>query len=160
MLCLPPQTVPGERPGRWRRVLTALVGTATLGLGVGACHGPSLPIGLSTCYQSIPLAEGALNVPRAEYSFNGVKLVSPATMVLLVKRRYPHAVPASLHLSANAKACAFAFTGRFVAGEVAGAPPHAAGRAAIVLTTTGNDLLFSFVIASLPERFSRTFTRP
>jgi len=140
--------------------LAAAAATGALGLSLAACHGPSLPVGLSTCYQSIPLADGALNVPRAEYSFKGVKLVSPVTMEGLVKTRYPHAVPANLHIAPNSKACAFAFTGHFVAGEVAGAPPRASGRAAIVLTTTGNHLLFSFVIASLPERFSRSFTRP
>lgn len=139
--------------------------SATVALGaalstLSACHPPSPPVGLSTCYQSVPLAEGVLNVPKTEYKFKGVKLVSPRAMEHLVKARYPRMVPATLHLPAKAQACAFAFTGDFAAGEVAGAPANAKGKAAIVLTTTNRKLLFSFVLSGLPVKFGRTFSQP
>jgi hypothetical protein len=54
--------------------------------------------------------------------------------------------------------CAFAFTGNFPAGQVAFAPQKVSGKAAIVLVTTKDKLLFSFVLAKLPENFARTFT--
>src|SRR5581483_5739751 len=75
-----------------------------LALLASACHTPSPPVGRSTCYQSPPLAAGVLNVPKTEYKFKGVKLVSPRTMEHLVKQRYPKEVPSTLHLSATAKA--------------------------------------------------------
>ena len=56
--------------------------------------------------------------------------------------------------------CAFAFTGNFPAGQVAGSPGNGAGKAAIVLVTTDHKLLFSFVLPKLPESFSRPFTGP
>ena len=54
--------------------------------------------------------------------------------------------------------CAFAFTGNFPGGQVAGSPTNDSGKAAIVLVTTNHKLLFSFVLAKLPENFSRPFT--
>lgn len=159
--------LPSGPAGGPRRSAGPLVGVAgaivvALALGLSACHGPSLPVGLSTCYQSIPLAEESLNAPNDHYHyhFQGVKLVDPKIMEHLVKRRYPHVVPPRVRLVPHAKACAFAFTGDFKAGQVSGASPTAKGKAAILLFTTNRRPLFSFVLASLPERFSRTFTRP
>jgi hypothetical protein len=145
-------------PGRLKVVGATLALAAAVPM-LSGCHPPSPPVGLSTCYESLPLAEGVLNLPKAEYTFKGVKLVSPRTMEHLVKERFPRMVPASLHLPAKAQACAFAFTGNFTAGEVAGAPARAKGKAAIVLTTTDRKLLFSFVLSGLPEKFSRTFSQ-
>lgn len=136
----------------------ALLSGVLLATALSGCYHPTPPVGLSDCFESLPLAETALDVPKVDYTFKGVKLVDPKTMEHLVKRRYPKAVPASLHMAAGAKACAFAFTGKFTAGQVADAPAGASGKAAIVLTSTNRRLLFSFVIASLPEKFSRTFT--
>lgn len=142
-----------------RRVLAVLAVCSALATGLGGCsHSvlPKPPVGLSDCYESLPLAEGALNVPKTGYTFKGVKLVSPKVMEKLIKRRYPKTVPAHLNVSATTKVCAFAFTGKFSAGQVAGAQTNEAGQAAIVLTTTSRRLLFSFVIAKLPENFART----
>ena len=143
------------------RTAAAWAVACALTMGVASCDHPVLPkppVGLADCYESLPLAEAALNVPRTEYTFKGVKLVSPRDMEKLVKRRYPKTVPAHLDVSPTTKVCAFAFTGSFTAGQVAGAESTAAGKAAIVLTTTSRRLLFSFVTAKLPENFARTFT--
>lgn len=151
-------------PGRSARraPAVALVLVLLAGALAGCNHTvlPKPPVGLSDCYESLPLAEGALNEPKTGYTFKGVKLVTPKDVEKLVKRRYPKTVPAHLDIPANASICAFAFTGSFAAGQVAGAESNASGKAAIVLTTTGRRLLFSFVIATLPEKFARTFTSP
>lgn len=142
----------------WRAMALAL-GVALPAFGLAGCAHPSPPVGLADCFESLPLAEGALGVPKAGYTFKGLKLVSSKDMDRLVKRRYPNVVPPALDIKPTTRVCAFAFTGQFSAGEVAGAQPSASGKAAIVLTTTGRPtLLFSFVIATLPEKFSRTFT--
>jgi hypothetical protein len=155
-----PRRLLQARPTWARRLTSGALAAAALALSTSACHGPSLPVGLSTCYQSIPLAEGALHAAKGSYRFQGVKLVDPKIMEHLVKRRYPHVVPPQVRLAPHSKACAFAFTGNFKAGQVSGASPTAKGKAAILLFTTDRRALFGFVIAGLPERFSRTFTRP
>jgi len=131
-----------------------------ISLGVGACAphlGP--PVGLANCYEDLPLAEGALNAPKDSYKFHGVKLVSPRLMAKLVRDRFPNNPSSSYKPPpAGSKVCAFAFTGNFPAGQVAMAPTHVSGKAAIVLTTTKRQLLFSFVLAKLPVDFSRPFT--
>ena len=48
--------------------------------------------------------------------------------------------------------CAFAFTGNFPAGQVAGSPANDSGKAAIVLVTTDHKLLFSFVLAKVARK--------
>jgi hypothetical protein len=153
----------GSAAGRGRspnnRAVAALAAAVVvLALGLGACSNPALPVGLANCADELPLAEGALNLPKTGYTFRGVKRVTPKVMEKLVKRRYPTSPPAHLQLSATTKVCAFAFTGDFAAGQVAGAPAGVAGKAAVVLTTTDRRLLFSFVLPKLPEKFSTTFT--
>ena len=143
-------------PGRRAILAIALVGT--LSAGLSACHHPSPPVGLGPCYESLPLAAGALDVPKASYIFHGVELVSPKDLTQLVKRRFPHNPSADFNPPTGVKVCAFAFTGTFPADQVAGAPPGVSGKAAIVLTTTDRKLLFSFVLAKLPVNFSRPFT--
>jgi hypothetical protein len=119
----------------------------------------STPVGLANCYQDLPLAEGALNAPKNSYKFVGVKLVSPRLLAHLVRDRFPNNPSASYKPPpVGSRVCAFAFTGTFPAGQVAMAPPKASGKAAIVLTTTKHELLFSFVLARLPEHFNRPFT--
>jgi hypothetical protein len=155
-------TIPKNRSRPTYRGATCVLMVAALAAGLSAC---SRPVGLADCYEDMPLAEGALNAPRGSYQFHGVKLVSPADMAKLVHKRFPHNPPAlytppTSGLHPGAKVCAFAFTGSFPAGQVATAPPQASGKAAVVLTTTDRKLLFSFVLAKLPEAFGRTFTRP
>lgn len=119
----------------------------------------STPVGLANCYQDLPLAEGALNAPKDSYKFVGVKLVSPRLLARLVHDRFPNNPSASYKPPpVGSRVCAFAFTGNFPAGQVAMAPPRASGKAAIVLTTTKHELLFSFVLTRLPEHFNRPFT--
>jgi len=135
----------------------------TVGFGVPACT-PTVvipPSGLKNCFEDLPLAEGALNAPAHSYLFHGVKLVSPKVMAKLVHERFP-TDPASNYRPppTGSEVCAFAFTGNFPAGQVAEAPSDASGKAAVVLTTTDLHLLFSFVLAKLPESFSQAFTRP
>jgi hypothetical protein len=152
----------GRSPSR-ARLRAAVVGVlmATLSLGVGACSHtilPTPPVGLSDCYEGLPLAEGALNAPRGSYQFHGVKLVTPPIMERLVRHRFPKNPSSVPAVAPGTKVCAFAFTGNFPAGQVAFAPPKASGKAAIVLVTTKEKLLFSFVLAKLPENFARIFT--
>jgi hypothetical protein len=112
------------------RALAVGVMTVALSTGAVACSHlklPTPPVGLSDCYEGLPLAEGALNAPRGSYQFHGVKLVNPKVMERLVR------------------------------GQVAFAPQNVSGKAAIVLVTTKEKLLFSFVLAKLPENFGRTF---
>ena len=45
------------------RVAAAAVLAVGLGSTVAACAHPSPPVGLSDCYQSLPIAEAALNLP-------------------------------------------------------------------------------------------------
>jgi hypothetical protein len=82
-------------------------------------------------------------------------------MARLVRQRFPKA-PTSTYRPppVGSKVCAFAFTGNFPAGQVAEAPAGASGKAAVVLTTTERQLLFSFVLTKLPESFSQAFTKP
>jgi hypothetical protein len=141
---------------RARRLATVVLVLALSG-GAAACARPSPPVGLSDCYQSLPLAEGALNAPRGSYEFHGVKLLQPRLLERLV-RQNSHSNPPLPSMARGTSVCAFAFTGNFPAGQVAGSPGKAAGKAAIVLVTTDHKLLFSFVLAKLPERFSRPFT--
>jgi len=146
----------GSRPLRAAAYVLAVL---ALALGLGACAHLSPPVGLKNCYQDLPLAEGALNAPRGSYVFRGVKLVNPDVMARLVRRRFPHNPSASYKPpTAGSRVCAFAFTGNFAAGQVATAPSGASGKAAIVLTTTERTLLFSFVLARLPENFARAMT--
>jgi hypothetical protein len=140
----------------YRAVMTVVL-VLTLAAGAVACARPSPPVGLSDCYQSLPLAEGALNAPRGSYAFHGVKLVQPRLLERLV-RQHSHSNPPMPSIARRTSVCAFAFTGNFPAGQVAGAQGKAAGKAAIVLVTTQHKLLFSFVLSKLPERFSRPFT--
>ena len=141
-----------RRSGRLARGLLLVTLMAT---GISACHHLSPPVGLGACYESLPLAEGALDTPKSSYVFHGVELVSPKDMAHLVRRRFPHNPSASYNPALGQKVCAFAFTGTFPAGQVAEAPPDVSGKAAIVLTTTNRRLLFSFVLAKLPVNFSR-----
>ena len=144
--------------GSARRTIIAIVLAGCLGTGLSSCHHPSPPVGLGPCYESLPLAQGALDVPKASYVFHGVELVSPKDLTDLVKHRFPHNPSADFNPPLGAKVCAFAFTGTFPADQVAGAPSGVSGKAAIVLTTTDRKLLFSFVLAKLPVDFSRPFT--
>ena len=152
-----------------------------MGVVLPACTHPSLPlpvsppVGLKNCFEDLPLAEGALNAPKTSYQFKGVKLVSPKVMAKLVRERPPDPPPppppptpppppknpSSTYKPppAGSLVCAFAFTGSFPAGQVAQAPPTVSGKAAIVLTSTDRALLFSFVVAKLPETFSRVAHR-
>jgi len=146
---------------RWP-VARALAGAATLALlaaGLAGCYHPKPPTGLADCYEGIPLAEAALNSPDRDYRLEGVKLVDPRVLEELVHRRYPHSShgPTSATVKPGTSVCAFAFTGTFAAGQVAGSPPGTSGGAAIVLVTIDRELLFSFVLAKLPARFSRPF---
>jgi hypothetical protein len=143
-----------------RRAMASFFLAVVVSAGVAACS-PHIapPVGLGNCYEDLPLAEGALNAPKVSYKFHGVKLVSPKLMTKLVRDRFPDNPSSSYKPPpAGSKVCAFAFTGDFPAGQVAMAPAHATGKAAIVLTTTKRQLLFSFVLAKLPVNFSRPFT--
>jgi len=145
------------------RALSAGLGLL-LAMGVSiafpACTHPSLPVfpvGVKNCFEDLPLAEGALNAPKASYQFRGVKLVKPKEMANLVRRRFPKNPSASYKPPpVGSKVCAFAFTGDFTAGQVAEAPPNVSGKAAVVLTTTNRQLLFSFVLDTLPEAFGKS----
>jgi len=141
------------------RAVAVGVMMAGLSAGVVACSHPlpTPPVGLSDCYEGLPLAEGALNAPRGSYEFHGVKLVNPGVMELLVRRRFPKNPSSVPPVAAGTRVCAFAFTGNFPAGQVAFAPQDVSGKAAVVLVTTKEKLLFSFVLAKLPENFGRTF---
>ena len=133
---------------------------AVLGSSLVACYHP--PAGLANCYEGLPLAEAVLNAPRGSYEFRGVRIVLPTEIERLVHRRFPHNHQGTTPVTASpgSRVCAFAFTGHFTAGQVAGASAGASGKAAIVLITTSRQLLFSLVLATLPERFSRVFTTP
>jgi len=154
-----------KRPGRrFPRAALRAVGvgvmTAAISAGVVACTHPlpTPPVGLADCYEGLPLAQGALNAPRGSYDFHGVKLVNPKVMERLVRSRFPKNPSSVPPVAAGTRVCAFAFTGSFPAGQVAFAPQNVSGKAAIVLVTTKDKLLFSFVLAKLPENFGRTFT--
>lgn len=139
------------------RLVAAAVAAGTLGGAAAACSRPSPPVGLSDCYQSLPIAEAALNLPRSSYQFHGVVLVHPRDMQRIVRERAHRNLPVP-SVAPGTKVCAFAFTGAFDAGQVAGSPANDSGKAAIVLVTTHHKLLFSFVLGKLPEDFSRPFT--
>jgi len=139
------------------RATICLVMVAGLGAALPACNpSPMAPSGLKNCFEDLPLAEGALNAPASSYVFQGVKLVVPRVMARLVRQRFP-TNPSSTYRPPpkGSEVCAFAFTGNFPAGQVAQAPLDASGKAAVVLTTTDRQLLFSFVLAKLPEKFSQ-----
>jgi hypothetical protein len=139
------------------RVAAAALLAVGLGSAAAACAHPSPPVGLSDCYQSLPIAEAALNLPRTAYDFHGVILVRPRAMERLVSQRAHKNLPVP-SVRRGQTVCAFAFTGNFPGGQVAGSPTNDSGKAAIVLVTTNHKLLFSFVLAKLPEDFSRPFT--
>ena len=117
------------------------IGVVTVALSTGAvaCSHlklPAPPVGLSDCYEGLPLAEGALNAPRGTFQFHGVKLVNPHVMQRLVRSRFPKNPSSVPPVAAGTRVCAFAFTGNFPAGQVAFAPQNVSGKAAIVLVTT------------------------
>jgi hypothetical protein len=143
------------------RAVSIGVVTVALSTGAVACSHlklPAPPVGLSDCYEGLPLAEGALNAPRGTFQVHGVKLVNPHVVQRLVRSRFPKNPSSVPPVAAGTRVCAFAFTGTFPAGQVAFAPQNVSGKAAIVLVTTKEKLLFSFVLAKLPENFGRTFT--
>ena len=70
--------------GSARRVVVAIVLVGTVSAGLSGCHHLAPPVGLGACYESLPLAEGALDVGKTSYVFHGVKLVSPKVMAQLV----------------------------------------------------------------------------
>jgi hypothetical protein len=151
----------GRTPALVVRAVAVGVVAVTLSTGAVACSHlklPTPPVGLSDCYEGLPLAEGALNAPRGSFQFHGVKLVNPHVMERLVRSRFPKNPASMPPVAAGTRVCAFAFTGNFAAGQVAFAPPSISGKAAIVLVTTKEKLLFSFVLAKLPENFGRTVT--
>lgn len=139
------------------RAAVAAVVVAALGGTVSACARPSPPVGLADCYQSLPIAEAALNLPRTSYQFHGVILVRPRILQKIVRQRAHKNLPVPT-VAPGTNVCAFAFTGNFAAGQVAGSPTNDAGKAVIVLVTTNHKLLFSFVLSKLPVDFSRPFT--
>ncbi|HTV10792.1 MAG TPA: hypothetical protein VME20_02935 [Acidimicrobiales bacterium] len=143
-----------------RKALACLLLVVSAGVGAQSCAHPVLPVlpvDLKNCFEDLPLAEGALNAPKSSYEFKGVKLVTPKVMADLVRRRFPKNPSAAYRPPrAGSEVCAFAFTGDFIDGQVAEAPQNASGKAAIVLTTTDRQLLFSFVLARLPEKFSHS----
>jgi hypothetical protein len=143
------------------RATICLVLAAGVGVGLPACDPTHLPPSGLNCFEDLPLAEGALNAPESSYKFQGVKFVDPRVMARLVRQRFPKNPSSSYRPPPRgSKVCAFAFTGNFPAGQVAEAPANASGKAAIVLTTTERQLLFSFVLAKLPEKFSQAITEP
>jgi hypothetical protein len=161
------ETTMGKLRHRVVRAVICLVLAAGVGIGLPACSHTTLglpvspPSGLRNCFEDLPLAEGALDAPTSSYVFRGVKFVSPKVMARLVRQRFPEMPSSTYHPPpVGSKVCAFAFTGNFPAGQVAEAPAGAAGKAAVVLTTTSRRLLFSFVLAKLPESFSQAFTHP
>ena len=142
-----------------RAARSGLLAVLIAGALAGCSPHISTPVGLANCYQDLPLAEGALNAPKNSYKFVGVKLVSPRLLARLVRERFPHNPSASYKPPpVGSRVCAFAFTGTFPANQVAMAPAGVSGKAAIVLATTKRELLFSFVLAKLPEHFGRPFT--
>ena len=141
-----------------RRTSGALALAGILTVGLSSCHHLSPPVGLGPCYESLPLAEGALDMPKASYVFHGVELVSPKDMAALVKRRFPHNPSANFNAPPGAKVCAFAFTGTFPSGQVAGAPTNVSGKAAIGADNEDRKLSVSSVLAQSPVNFSRPFT--
>jgi hypothetical protein len=154
---------PGERAmrltplGSLSRVVAAAAVVGALSGSASACAHPSPPVGLADCYQSLPIAEAALNLPHTAYTFHGVILVRPRALERLVSQR-AHKNPKMPAVAPGTSVCAFAFTGNFTAGQVAGSPGNDTGKAAIVLVTTAHKLLFTFVLVKLPEDFSRPFT--
>ncbi len=151
-----PDLAPAQAAARRRARASALLTSFVVaGLGLAACTRPTPPVGLADCYENLPLATAALNAPKDSYHFSGVKLVPPQMMARLVGHRFPTDPGAHFQPpAANLQVCAFAFTGDFPSGQVAGAPNGVSGKAAIVLVTTQRKLLFSFVLPRLPIRFS------
>ena len=138
-----------------RSALAAVTLLLAATVALGGCHRPSPPVGLDNCYPGLPLAVAALNAPKGTYKFSGLQLVRPGHLTKLVHHRFPHSKAASHNPPpVGTQVCAFAFTGTFPAGQVADAPSGVSGKAAIVLVTTHRQLLFSFVLARLPIRFS------
>lgn len=165
MIMALPKTVSKLHQGGLKAAV-CLIMVASAGAVLPACMHTGLPnvglaSGLKNCFEDLPLAEAALNAPKAGYEFKGVKLVSPKAMAKLVRKRFPKN-PSSTYKPppAGSEVCAFAFTGNFPAGQVAEAPSDVAGKAAIVLTSTDRRLLFSFVLPKLPENFGQAFTHP
>lgn len=142
-----------------RRRATMATAALTLAATMSACHGPGLPtVGLSNCYQDLPLAVAALNAPPKTYHFAGVRLVKPQAFARIVHRRFPGNPSAAYTPPEGSHVCAFAFTGHFDSGQVSMARPGTSGKAAIVLVTTKRSLLFSFLLPRLPADFALDFS--
>ena len=132
---------------------------AVLGSSLVACYHP--PVGLANCYEGLPLAEAVLNTPRGSYDFHGVRIVLPTEIERLVHRRFPHNHQGTTPVTASpgSRVCAFAFTGHFPAGQVAGASAGASGRRP---SCSSPQAASSSSASCLPRSrsFSRVFTTP
>lgn len=148
-----------QRRPRPKAAAARVLAVVLVGTGLSACHGPGLPtVGLSDCYEDLPLAVAALNAPPKTYHFAGVRLVAPQAVARIVKHRFPGDHSFKYTPSAGDQVCAFAFTGHFSPGQVSMAPPGRSGSAAIVMVTTKRSLLFSFLLPALPADFSQDFS--
>ena len=115
------------------------------------------PWGYRIATRACPWLKVRSTLRANSYNFHGVILVRPKALERLVSQR-AHKNPQMPYVKPGTNVCAFAFTGNFPAGQVAGSPGNDAGKAAIVLVTTDHKLLFSFVLGKLPEDFGRPFT--
>ena len=104
-----------------------------------------------TATRAFPIAEAALNLPRTAYDFHGVILVRPRAMERLVSQRAHKNLPVP-SVRRGQTVCAFAFTGNFPGGQVAGSPTNDSGKAAIVLVTTNHKLALQLRAGQIARR--------
>jgi hypothetical protein len=125
-----------------------VIAALTCGAVLAACGGASESLSLkpgtvSACYRALPIARVALHDNSAK--LQGVHRMPFDTLA----RTLPGVtLPTG---DDDTEVCAFAFTGRFTAGQVTDAPPQSQGSYALVAVDSKHlDLVISYVGAQLP----------
>lgn len=129
--------------------LAGRAAVVVVALAAASC-GPVHPVvsrgTVADCYRAIPVAKAALHDPKAK--MKGVHRLIAGKLIPQVT------IPASALVAAKTPVCVVSFQGDFAPGQVAGAPPDAEGRYAILVITSKNlHLVTSVVTDHLPRRF-------
>jgi hypothetical protein len=145
------------RPGARTRVRAALVGLAGLVLSSGVLAGCStarLDVGTTdeSCYLALPTAAKAVG---GHGHLAGVHKFSPGSLKAVaprLERSLQDRVPKGRSI------CLAAYTGHFTRAETMKPIGRLAGAVAVaVVTSPGNDLLGTVILARIPLRFQHLF---
>ncbi|HUE06761.1 MAG TPA: hypothetical protein VMP41_05005 [Acidimicrobiales bacterium] len=141
----------GGRP--WRSVLSGLCGLVLIASLAAGCSSARVGLGTTdeSCYLALPTAakavggHGHLEGIR-KYTVSGLKGIAPRLYGFLVTQA-----------PKTQAVCLAGYNGTFTKAMVMKPQGHAAGKLAVVVVTSpGNKLLATVLLAKLPVRFAHT----